>query len=182
MPRDITVEVWYDHDAEQPPDEVFRISSFGRRHCNYTHPEKWFDEARRPVNIGVRRRIACGTLFPLCYYEHGSCVWSLAGEGPRDRFDSVPLAGVLEIVGDGPRLFKTREMREKAARAFLDEYTRWCNGEVYYIVVSDTDTEDTIDSLGNVYDIDTALADMLGADWRQNYNVTDTLGDAGWSL
>lgn len=64
-------------------------------------------------------------IFPVNYSEHGLCQWSL-GVAEKD-WDTVPFAGLIAIPNDFAD-------PEEAAKAFLEEYTDWCNGEIYGII------------------------------------------------
>ena len=77
---------------------------------------------------------------PLSYYEHGLCLWSVAGElpaGARCPWDSVAFAGVW--LPDAETLASARNyggrtrrhFMRKRARQACDAYTQWCNGDVY---------------------------------------------------
>ena len=86
---------------------------------------------------------------------------------------------------------KTREDREKDARAFIERYTEWCNGEVYGYTVeafrvcecceqdvelSDEEVGLDLPSVGGYYgsDIEGMVIDMkdnIGSDWK-DYDVT----------
>jgi len=132
----LTIE--YDECVESPADDSqWEIYSFSSRHRNFKHPENFF-----PLNIGLRRKLEVGTAFLLSYYEHGLCLWSLSGEGPNCRWDSVGTAGIL-IYRD-PIKYLPKEYSERAeyARSFLKEYTEWCNGEVFcYCIESESECD-----------------------------------------
>ena len=77
---------------------------------------------------------------PLSYFEHGLCLWSVAGELPagcRCPWDSVAFAGVW--LPDAETLSSARNyggrtrrhFMRKRARQACEAYTQWCNGEVY---------------------------------------------------
>ena len=77
---------------------------------------------------------------PLSYFEHGLCLWSVAGELPaacRCPWDSVGFAGIwlpdaetLESARNYGGRTRRHFMRKRARQA-CDAYTQWCNGEVY---------------------------------------------------
>ncbi len=82
------ISIYADPDAPNPLkdwSEMGTILSLNRRHSN-------FDPA------GVEQAIEHNPdAVPLSYYEHGLCLWSVAGELPlaaRCRWDSVSFAGV----------------------------------------------------------------------------------------
>src|SRR5271157_1187896 len=123
--------VYADPDASNPLEdwsEMGRLLSLNRRHGN-------FDPA------GVEDALENNPdAVKLSYFEHGQCLWSVAGELPataRCRFDSVSFAGVW--LPDSETLASARNyggrtrqlfMRQRARQA-CDAYTQWCNGDVY---------------------------------------------------
>jgi hypothetical protein len=77
---------------------------------------------------------------PLSYFEHGLCLWSVAGELPaaaRCPWDSVSFAGVwlpdaYTLESAKPYGGRTRQLfMRKRARQACEAYTQWCNGDVY---------------------------------------------------
>jgi len=144
-----TVEIWHDQDAPNPMDNdgSWKLYSFSTRHVNFKHP----DEFR---GIGFTRKLQVGTAFLLSYYEHGNCVWSLRNEGPQCQWDSVRTAGIL-VWEESPSNMgaKTLEERAKDARAFLKDYTAYCNGECYGYTITDEQGE-IINSCGGYFDLD----------------------------
>lgn len=135
----IKITVASDPDLENPAefDGSWTPYSFGRQHASYKDPEALGlsldrDEDGKPkiMNPGLRRKLKVGLAFFLAYYEHGGCVWSLTGEGPQCRWDSVRIAGLLVWEHKpGDMGAKTPEARAKDARAFLESYNAWSNGE-----------------------------------------------------
>ena len=79
---------------------------------------------------------------PLSYYEHGNCIWGVAGElnkvpGVEFQWDGVRFAGVwipdklaLENIGNVQGEERRAKLREYAA-GICEVYSQWCNGEVY---------------------------------------------------
>ncbi|HTU23410.1 MAG TPA: hypothetical protein VMG10_35570 [Gemmataceae bacterium] len=133
-----TLTIGYDHDLERPDSgyDGWKPISFNRRHSNFEHPDRY--RLNEPENIGLRRRLAVGLAFWLSYYEHGLCRWSLRGEGPQCRWDSVDIAGLLLWTGKPAALgAKSHENRAQDARHFLEEYTDWCNGNCYWFSLED---------------------------------------------
>jgi len=125
------VSIYPDSDAPNPLEdwsEMGTILSLNRSQVN-------FDPAGVESAIENNRDAV-----PLSYYEHGLCLWSVAGElpaGARCPFDSVDCAGVWlpdaqtmqaarNYGGRTRRLF----MRKRARQA-CEVYAQWCNGEVY---------------------------------------------------
>ena len=163
------INVYPDLCPDNPmPDIGARVVSFNRRHVNYAHPEDigvyGRNEYGEPIIgcPGLRRKLDTGAAFLLSYFEHGSCVWSLAGEGPSCRWDTAALAGVLYLP---ERLWrgKTFSEREDISRSLLKTYTAWCNGEVYCIEMQDGAF------LGGVYDVEASVLDEYGADAEPVY-------------
>lgn len=155
--RRLTLNVWHDIDAEDPASEEdgygFRVCSFSDRHRAFTHPDDVPDGGHRWV---------------LSYAEHGRCQWSLRGEGYQCPFDSVDVAGVLVWMGEASDLPDP----DKSARAFLEEYTAWCNGDCYGFTLTDEDG-DTVECVGG----------FVGSDWaregiREYAGVSDEEWDA----
>lgn len=150
-PRRLLVHVGYDDDTESPSDREagwgFRLISFGRRHVNHEDPSKFFGDNGRPV-LWLRNKLKAKTAFFLSYYEHGLCRWPLSGEGPHCQWDSVDVAGLLLWEGKAKDLHPLPQPRVAAARAFLEEYTDWCNGECYWYSIEDADTGEEVDSCG----------------------------------
>jgi hypothetical protein len=129
------ISIFPDQDAANPLDEwseMGAILSLNRRHRNFD-PE------------GVESAIASNhDAVPLSYYEHGMCLWSVAGELPaacRCPFDSVALAGIWipdaeTLVSASPYGGWTRrQFMRRRARQACDTYTQWCNGEIYGYIV-----------------------------------------------
>src|SRR5271166_3233963 len=123
--------IYPDPDASNPLEdwsEMGRLLSLNRRHGN-------FDPA------GVEDALENNPdAVKLSYFEHGQCLWSVAGELPataRCRFDSVSFAGVW--LPDSETLAsarnyggRTRQLfMRKRARQACEAYTQWCNGDVY---------------------------------------------------
>jgi hypothetical protein len=125
------VRITRDSDAPNPLtdwSEMGTILSLNHRHGN-------FDPS------GVEAAISSNPdAVPLSYFEHGQCVWAVAGELPagcRCPWDSVSFAGVW--IPDAETLQSARNyggrMRQlfmrKRARQACEFYTDWCNGEIY---------------------------------------------------
>jgi hypothetical protein len=128
-----TLTIGYDCDVERPDStyDGWKPVSFGRRHNNYEHPDNY--RLNKRENMGLRRKLQVGLAFWLSYYEHSLCRWSLRGEGPQCRWDSVNMAGLLIWTGMPAAMgAKTYEDRAMDARSFLEEYTEWCNGNCYW--------------------------------------------------
>ena len=124
------ITVYHDTDAPNPLedwDEMGTILSLNRRHVN-------FDPA------GIDAAIDDPDAVPLSYFEHGQCLWSVAGElppGARCPFDSVSFAGLwlpdaqtLESARNYGGRTRCHFMRKRARQA-CEVYTQWCNGDIY---------------------------------------------------
>lgn len=140
-------------DVEFDVGDLFRHVSFGRRHANFARPESVGYNPDGTPSLGLRAKLRAGTAFECSYYEHGSCVWSLRGEGPRCPFDSVSLAGILILSDEGAKSIRGLEARRAAAESWLRRYTSWCNGEVFFLQLQDENGE-CIDSVGGILGVD----------------------------
>jgi hypothetical protein len=123
----LVVRVSHDDSPESPCNEDgWQAYSFSTRHANYKNPEDFEGDAE------LEAKLKAGLAFPLSYFEHGQCMWSLAGSGPQCRWDTVQRAGLLIWEGAEDDIgAKTVEDREKDAEVFLERFTAWCNGEVF---------------------------------------------------
>jgi hypothetical protein len=106
--------------------EMGTILSLNRRHVN-------FDPA------GIGEAINDPDAVPLGYFEHGRCLWSVAGELPPVAccpWDSMPFAGLWlpdDATRDSASGYGDPERRSflrERARQASDVYSQWCNGEV----------------------------------------------------
>jgi hypothetical protein len=124
------ISIYPDTDASNPLedwDEMGTILSLNRRHGNFD-PD------------GIEEAINDPDAVPLSYFEHGLCLWSVAGElpsGARCPFDSVSFAGLwlpdVQTLASA-RNYGGRTRRHfmrKRARQACDAYTGWCNGDIY---------------------------------------------------
>lgn len=165
------ITVYPDPDAANPLkdwSEMGTILSLNRRHANY-HPGR-VDELLEDHPDAV----------PLSYYEHGLCLWCVAGELPAGAncpFDSVGIAGfwlpAAETLASAKNYggWTRRQFMRKRARQACDAYTQWCNGEVYgYEIERLTDCphcgeegRDFVDSCWGFYGLDFCLADARSA-------------------
>jgi hypothetical protein len=125
------ITIYPDGDARNPledGDEMGSILSLNRRHVNFD-PE------------GIELAIETNPdAVPLSYFEHGLCLWAVAGElppGASCRWDSVEFAGMW--LPDAQTLASARNYGGRTRRHFMRKrarqacglYTGWCNGEVY---------------------------------------------------
>jgi len=132
----------------------WEVKSFSRRHGN-ANPYDYIQKVDRygdvvPANVGIRRRLECGTAFVLSYYEHSLCRWALKGEAPNDIWDTAQVAGMLLRTEPFPRTVKLYSDRQAAARTFLQYYTDWCNGSIiscqYCKLTEDTESTEPVTS------------------------------------
>lgn len=138
------------HINSADPDEIFACVECGESRDTWTHPEyvpdpedpyavadtaEWRDEDPESMHP-FRGREG----WVLSYFEHGLCKWGRAGTMggmPDFQWDGVGVAGFLEVKpetdGEDRSWWddKTPEDRDAIADGFLEEYTSWCNGEVY---------------------------------------------------
>jgi hypothetical protein len=163
----LTVRLENDYDAENPigqsGDSRERFVSFNQRHRSFADPDEFFEWTPKGYvpKIGLRRQLATGCAALLDYYEHGQCRWSLSGFGPQCRWDTSRGAGIYWLPTDVPK-----DMREEYARAALEEYTDWCNGNCYYYSI-ETDTGEHVDSCGGFIGSDYFMQEV--ADTITNY-------------
>jgi len=165
------ITVYPDGDTPNPLDdwsEMGTILSLNRRHVN-------FDPA------GVEDAIESNPdAVPLSYFEHGRCLWCVAGELPataRCPWDSVALAGVW--IPDAETLASAshcggrarRHFMRKRARQACEVYTQWCNGEVYGYQVERVmacgacrgEQTDILDSCWGFFGLDACLSEAEAA-------------------
>jgi hypothetical protein len=191
----LIVKLWHDDCPDDPSIDDWKVYSFNRRHHNNAQPgDVGFvedDDGLLVIGPDLQAKLKSGLAFQLSYYEHGQCAWSLSGEGPQCRWDSVRFAGLMVWEQDeGNMGAKSYEDRRKDAQQFIERYTQWCNGEVYGYHIeavknccacgSTVDAEDECDldlpSCGGYYPdgIEGMVADMkehIGDDW-QSFDVT----------
>jgi hypothetical protein len=165
------ITVHADEDAANPLEdwsEMGAILSLGRRHANFD-----------PVGVG--RAIETNPdAVPLSYFEHGRCLWCVAGELPPGAscpWDSVGFAGIwlpdaqtLESARHYGGRTRTHFMRKRARQA-CDAYTMWCNGEVYgyqierIVACAECECEKTepVDSCWGFFGLDHCLAEAAAS-------------------
>ncbi len=165
------IRIYADTDAANPLedwDEMGAILSLNRRHRN-------FDPA------GIEEAISTNPdAVPLSYYEHGLCLWSVAGELPavcRCRFDSVSFAGVwlpnaltLESARNYGGRTRLHFMRKRARQA-CEAYTQWCNGDIYGYQIErisacaccGSEDSESVDSCWGFYGLDTCQSEAESA-------------------
>ena len=164
------ITVFHDAHARNPLedwDEMGTILSLNRRHGN-------FDPGRIDAAINDPDAV------PLSYFEHGRCLWTVAGELPaaaRCPWDSVPFAGLWlpdALTMASARHYGGRTRRHfmrKRARQACDAYTKWCNGEVYGYEVARVgacpccgeEKPEPVDSCWGFFDLDECLSEARRA-------------------
>jgi hypothetical protein len=133
--RIVFMRMEHDPDSESPFDwgTLGTLYTFKRNHLHFNvHEASAALESDRDA-------------VPLSYYEHGNCLWDVAGGArircaPDAEWDQVGLAGVWvpddDTRGAAPAHSKRRReyMRKRAAEVCA-VYTQYCNGEVYWVSV-----------------------------------------------
>lgn len=134
------VRIDNDDSPENPLEEGRSngyIYSLGRRHCNF-NPDAVEDAVKNnPDHV------------KLSYFEHGQCRWSVQGDsrpGEEFQWDGVRFAGVwvpdkdalanIDFKGTDPAPEARRKRIIEYAKGVCEEYTQWCNGEVYGYTVA----------------------------------------------
>ena len=72
----LVIKLWHDDMPCDPCEYGWKVHSFSHRHANFTHPGDFDGDEE------LARKLKIGLAFPLSYYEHGQCLWSLGGELP----------------------------------------------------------------------------------------------------
>jgi hypothetical protein len=181
----LVIKFWHDDHSTDPCEDDWQVYSFNRRHHNYRQPDEFEDDEELQTKLKV------GLAFPLSYYEHGQCLWSLGGAlppGARCPWDSVGYAGLIVWEQDEGNIgAKTVEDRREDATRFINRYTMWCNGEIYGYTIEafskchacgqdeEAEAEFDLPSVGGYYadDIKGMVIDMkdhIGDDWA-DYEV-----------
>lgn len=178
------VTVQHDPDTEDPSnngdDGRWKIYSFCKRHVNFKDPEEFLiDQDTETVKAEIQAKLESGLAFFLSYYEHGLCMWSLAGTGPQCQWDSVSKAGIA--IWEEPEEnngAKTYDDRAKDCKVELEEYTDWCNGNCYYYRIT-TKKGKEIGSSGSIIGdyIADAIREELPEDaTKENTEIDDQIG------
>ena len=145
------VKLHFDTEMIDPSDfeecAMWEVFSFNSRHIHHKSPEDPDLQIRRDGtsdNPEMQKKLDEGLAFRLGYYEHGQCVWFLAGEGgpgTNCRWDGVRLAGIA-VCRFPEELPEEFEKRAQYCRDFLKDYTDWCNGEGYGYSIHEVSTCD----------------------------------------
>jgi hypothetical protein len=161
------ITIYADPDVPNPLDdwsEMGTILSLNGRHVNFD-PDGVEDAIKTNPDA-----------VPLSYYEHGGCLWAVAGELPaaaRCPRDSVSFAGVwlpdAETVASARNYggWTRKQFMRKRARQACDAYTQWCNGDVYGYEVERVTTcshcgqesRELVDSCWGCYRLDYCLSE-----------------------
>jgi len=162
-----TATVHADDQMENPSDEDgWTVYSFNRRHASFKDPDELGigppDKDGNPTitDPGLRSKLRAGTAFFLSYYEHTLCLWMIMDgrhpAGVEFTWDGCRIAGLVrweqELENLGP---KTYSDRMKDAEGFIENYTHWCNGWVYFVNLTDPEGND-IENSGPCYGVDKA--------------------------
>lgn len=175
--------VQHDDDVCNPcenGDGQWQIYSFNNRHVHFKHPEELQDEETGELKADIKAKLESGLAFFLSYYEHGLCMWSLAGHGPQCQWDSVSKAGIAiweepeENIGA-----KDYDGRANDCKNALEEFTEWCNGNCYCFTI--TDKKGKKISEGNFLigsdQLEDAIREELPEDaTKQNTEIDDKYG------
>lgn len=162
----IFVTLGHDEDCPDPTDDdgMGKVHSFGRNHRNRMDYEEGLEILKTNPDAVA-----------LSYFEHGNCIWGVAGElgkvpGVEFQWDGVELAGVwvpdkytLESYEMLKDQFERRSWFEKQAESTCEVYTNWVNGECYYYSIEVFAVRRAQD--GEVYD------DLR--DYRHDKNLSD---------
>jgi hypothetical protein len=140
----------YDMFADE--DGNGQILSFNSRHSNFIG----YDKEEKIQDLLDNHEAV-----PLSYFEHGRCLWFVADSktpaGVEFVWDGREFAGlwipdedVFENIGDVSGDERKEKLRAYAA-AVVEQYTQWCNGEIYgydvvtYYLKRDSDGDPIVD-------------------------------------
>ena len=111
--------------------------------CGYTEGEHedHFDHEWEHPNPDIAKAQADGRFFWVERYEHGLVRYALTNESSAvDRqWDVAPACAYLVLDDEWFGGDVTTEQLTEVARSLLEEYTSWCNGDVYGIVHTTVD-------------------------------------------
>ncbi len=173
----------HDSDVENPCGQEegwgWVVYSFNRRHTNFKDPFEFLKRDGSGANVGIQRRLDCGTAFLLSCYEHSGCSWSLKGEGFQCQWDTTQYAGIMIWQGKSKDAGKTVKEREERARKAISVYSDWANGTCYYFRLEDMGGEE-LDSCGGFIGDNDLEAAVLESIKRHEVEVTEVVGEAEW--
>jgi len=106
------------------------VTSSPRRGDYESDIEGWLERVNAEPTLDV---------YSVDVYEHGNIMFSLSGTGPQCAFDTARGGACIAVPNmvDGNGFTNT----EEAAAALLEEYTSWCNGDVYFVTEMTRDPE-----------------------------------------
>ncbi len=180
----VVVTIGHDDSPECPSDwDGWKLYSANPNHNGYRDPQEFADDHGN-LTIGIRRKLQVGTAFVLGFFAHGpGCqVWHIDSERPFGtegdyRWDGTSGAGILiweaKASDLGPANYPDRA---QSARTFLDTYTAWCQGQVYWFSVDRVENcgdcgkeneEELLDSCGGYFgnDLDHMFDQIRAATW-----------------
>lgn len=164
----IFVTIGHDEACEDPTDcdGMGKMYSFSRRHGNHMD----YEEGKALIESNP-------DAVALSYFEHGNCIWSVAGDRAPGtegdwKWDGVDLAGVWvpdkyvdydAVLPEHREGMTRRQWFVAQAASCAEVYTEWVNGNCYYFSVEVFAVRRTDD--GEVYD------DLR--DYRHDTNILD---------
>lgn len=183
------ITIQHDGDTEDPSnngdDGRWKIYSFNNRLHNFRDPEKLLiAEETGDMKADIVAKLESGLAFFLSYYEHGLCMWSLAGTGPQCQWDTVSKAGIAIWEEDSENIGgKTYEERAKDCKVELEEYTDWCNGNCYHYKITKNGKE--LAACGSIigdYIVDAIKEELPDDATKENTEIEDEHGILSYSL
>ena len=171
MGRELTLTIDYDSIDFDDLLNDWKVIPFNRKWRNYEDPSKYIKSVNKfgeaiPANIGIARKLDCQTAFFLSCYQHSGVAWSLLGDGMQCPWDSTKHAGILMLSPNIPK-----DKRVEAAQSVLEEYNAFCNGEVYWYSLEDSDGNDVSSCTGFLG------LDSLGQGIREILSEGDFIGE-----
>jgi len=167
----IKLSIEYDQDGENPCeyDLGWKLYSFSYRRGEYKNPNELFDISKSceeeelvPLNAELRLKLKFGRAFIISCYEHGGIQWGLQGEVVQCRWDTSQIAGILIWESDARDMPRSFDKREKNARSFLENYTKWANGQCfYYYKIKDDDNPECNDINSGYYGLENIKASIF---------------------
>jgi hypothetical protein len=167
---DYVLRIGYDDNPECPMDFdcAWKLVSFSRDSIHRDDADKYGrmkDGQVVPATIGLRSKFKAGLAFFLDYYEHGTGMYSIHGDGPQCQWDTSSYGGIL-LWEHKPGEMGAKDFagRQKDAEQFLETYNAWMNGWVYYFCLDPADHEKDAgngDSCGGFYEAD-YMSEVIG--------------------
>jgi hypothetical protein len=151
----VKIIIEYDTEGASPSkDEGWMFVGFNSGCENWRNREDYvvWDKdycLRIPANVGIRRKLACGTAFFLESRTHSETTWFIQ-EGkyvPQSEF-----AGILVWIDKAKDCGKDYEDRKKSAEVFLEEYNDWAHGNCYQYWLINADGDDLDSGSGFIGD------------------------------